>query len=287
MFPQTWSVYTFVQCSSFLKIMERWSGWSSRAEVQQWNTSFTKTKYVDTKNQLEYILTKGNFTRDEEISSSPSGQYQHFRLWQLPSNHVAKNATRNWRRENLWQSRSRRWTWFRVHTLRVARTFFWHIFLAWRTDIAYTHGSRWSQCACHVSPSHPLPSSCFIRLPLPFPDGHFETTFPTWTSAPSLPNWSRSESASQAHFRTSGGGVWLPDRSHALHRLWAQRVRQDYLSRRRHDAHQRSEQRKHLWLLEHHTREHWTVRCFHNVRSLCFARFSWTKQRQHASGNRC
>ena len=38
-----------------------------------------------------------------------------------------------------------------------------------------------------------------------FPDGHFETTFPTLTSAPSLPNSSRSESAGQAHFRTSGG----------------------------------------------------------------------------------
>ena len=31
---------------------------------------------------------------------------------------------------------------------------------------------------------------------VPFPDGHFETTFPTLTSAPSLPN---------SHFRTSGG----------------------------------------------------------------------------------
>ena len=30
-----------------------------------------------------------------------------------------------------------------------------------------------------------------------------------------------------------------------------------------------------LRLLENHEREHWTVRCFHNVRSLCFARFSW------------
>ena len=41
-----------------------------------------------------------------------------------------------------------------------------------------------------------------------------------------------------------------------------------------------------------HTREHWTVRCSHNVWTLCFARFSrWfcssnRKQRKHASGNR-
>ena len=38
-----------------------------------------------------------------------------------------------------------------------------------------------------------------------FPDGHFETTFPTLTPAPSLPNCSRPESAGLAHFRTSGG----------------------------------------------------------------------------------
>ena len=46
-------------------------------------------------------------------------------------------------------------------------------------------------------------------------------------------------------WRTSAraGGVWLPGRSHALHRLWAQRVRHDYFCRRRHDAHQRSELR--------------------------------------------
>ena len=55
-----------------------------------------------------------------------------------------------------------------VHTLRVARTFFWHSFFAWRTDIAYTHGSRCSQCACHISPSRPLHShvsSAFLAVP--------------------------------------------------------------------------------------------------------------------------
>ena len=49
-----------------------------------------------------------------------------------------------------------------------------------------------------------------------FPDGHFETTFPTLTSAPSLPNCSRSESAGQAHFRTSGGEFgYLADPTHS------------------------------------------------------------------------
>ena len=41
-----------------------------------------------------------------------------------------------------------------VHSLRVAHAFSLHIFLAWRTYIAYTHGSRCLQCACHISPSH-------------------------------------------------------------------------------------------------------------------------------------
>ena len=42
-----------------------------------------------------------------------------------------------------------------VHTLRVARTFSLHFFLAWRTD-TNTHGTMCLQCACHISPSHTL-----------------------------------------------------------------------------------------------------------------------------------
>ena len=87
-----------------------------------------------------------------------------------------------------------------VHTLRVARTFCSHIFFAWRTDIAYTQGSRCLQCACHTSPSRPLHFLMFHPPSLLFPHGHFDTSFP---SAPSLQNCSRSESAGPAHFRTS------------------------------------------------------------------------------------
>ena len=75
MFLKTWS--------TFLKIMKRWFRWSSRAEVQHWDTCQEPTellltgcltesiwnqkiqiKYVDTKHQNANILTKGNFTRD-------------------------------------------------------------------------------------------------------------------------------------------------------------------------------------------------------------------------------
>ena len=38
MFPQTWGLLNLLRCCTFLKIMKRWSRWSSRAEVQQWDT---------------------------------------------------------------------------------------------------------------------------------------------------------------------------------------------------------------------------------------------------------
>ena len=87
-----------------------------------------------------------------------------------------------------------------VYTHSVSHAHFSDIFFAWRTDIAHTHGSRWLQCACHISPCHISPFSCSIRRPCCSLLGHFETTFPTLTSAPSLPNCSRSESAGLAHF---------------------------------------------------------------------------------------
>ena len=81
---QTWNLLTLVLCFTFLKMMKRWSRWSSKADVQQWDTYPELTellligcsieliwtpniqiKDVDTKNQLADILTKGNFTRDE------------------------------------------------------------------------------------------------------------------------------------------------------------------------------------------------------------------------------
>ena len=45
-----------------------------------------------------------------------------------------------------------------VYTHSVSHAHFSDIFPAWRTDIAYSHGSKCLQCACHVSPSHLLPS---------------------------------------------------------------------------------------------------------------------------------
>ena len=75
-------------------------------------------------------------------------------------------------------------------------------------------------CSAHVIPLHLTFSILMFHPPsLLFPDGHFETTFPTSTSSISLPNFTRPESAGQAHFRTSGeefGHLADP----ALHRLY-------------------------------------------------------------------
>ena len=84
MFLQTWSLVNLVRCSTFLRIMKRWSKWSSRAEVQQWDmypettglrligcsiestwTQQSTSNMLTPKTQLADILTKGNFTRDE------------------------------------------------------------------------------------------------------------------------------------------------------------------------------------------------------------------------------
>ena len=66
-------------------------------------------------------------------------------------------------------------------------------------------------CSAHVISLHLTLSILMFHPPsLLFPHGHFETTFPTLTSAPSLPNCSRSESAGQAHFARAAGtlAIW-------------------------------------------------------------------------------
>ena len=121
-------------------------------------------------------------------------------------------------KRELWQSRSDVELGF-VYTHSVSHA---HFFDTFSLRGVQTSGTRMAQggCSAHVTSLHLTFSILMFHLPsLLFPDGHFETTFPTLTFAPSLPNCSRSESADQAHFRTSGGEFWLPGRSHALHKL--------------------------------------------------------------------
>ena len=84
---------------------------------------------------------------------------------------------------------------------------------------AQTTRTRMAQgvCCAHVFSLHLILSILMFHPPsVLFSDGHFETTFPTLTSALSLPNYSRSESAGQAHFRTSGGEFgYLADPTHS------------------------------------------------------------------------
>ena len=85
--------------------------------------------------------------------------------------------------------------------------------------------------------------------------------------------------------------VWL-DQVRCTHRLWAQWVRQDHFCGQWHDVHWRSRLRWNLWLLEKHTREHWTVRCLPECLKPLFRTFlmvfcsSNRRQRKHASENR-
>ena len=74
-----------------------------------------------------------------------------------------------------------------------------------------------SVCSAHVVSLHLTLSILMFHPPsFLFPDGHFETTFPTSTSSTSLPHCSRPGSAGQAHFRTSGEEFgYLADPTHS------------------------------------------------------------------------
>ena len=98
------------------------------------------------------------------------------------------------------------------HTLRIARTFFRHIFLAWRTDTACTHGSKCVQRACHISPTHLLPS-CVSPTVSAVPARSPRHFVPVCTFLAELfPIRKRGSSAHPQKCR----GVWLLGRSDAL-----------------------------------------------------------------------
>ena len=88
-----------------------------------------------------------------------------------------------------------------------------HIFFA-LFDVQTRTRMAQGVCSAHVISLHLTLSILMFRPPsLLFPHGHFDTSFP---SAPSLPNCSRSDSAGQAHFRTSGEGIgYLADPTHS------------------------------------------------------------------------
>ena len=117
MFLQTWSLLNSVRCCTLSKITKRWLRWSSRAEVQQWDTYHEPTvlrvigylteETWTTKSKSNMLIPRTNLPTYwpraispvmKGIISSICSQHQHFQLCLLPRNDVEKDATRNRRR---------------------------------------------------------------------------------------------------------------------------------------------------------------------------------------------
>ena len=80
-----------------------------------------------------------------------------------------------------------------------------HIFMRAHSRMAQCHEK--GLLHAHVVDLHLAFSILMFHPPsLLFPDGHFETTFPTSTSTTFLPSFTRPKSAGQAHFHTSTEG---------------------------------------------------------------------------------
>ena len=130
----------------------------------------------------------------------------------------------------------------------------------------------------------PSPFSCFIRLPCCSLTATSRPPSRPWRLhnflAELFPNRKRRSSALPHERR----GVWLPGRSDALHRLWAQR--QDHFCRRWHDAHQRSEPRQHLRLLEETNGKTLDCSVFPQCVKPSVSHVSHGDFAQHASRNR-
>ena len=88
-------------------------------------------KYIDTKNQLADILTKGNFSRDEWNNLLHLFNISHFSVIAAIRMSALSAALKRWRKGckkkekkiGSWQSQSRRWTWLSLprQVLRLCR----------------------------------------------------------------------------------------------------------------------------------------------------------------------
>ena len=113
-----------------LKTMKQWSRWLSKEGVPQWNM-FSRThrvaldwlfdrinlgskiqiKYIDTKNQLSDILTKGSFTRDEWNDLLCLFYISHFSS--TDCSEVMSKRTKKDSGEKRVAAKSRPWIWSR------------------------------------------------------------------------------------------------------------------------------------------------------------------------------
>ena len=119
-------------CHLFLKIMQQWSRWSSKAEVQPWDTYPEPTEL-----RLIGYLTESTWTPKSKsnmlIPKTNSQTYSQMAMLHVTSGTIfsicsisafsaqqpaldrcRKECNKEQEKRELWQNRSRRWTWSRV-----------------------------------------------------------------------------------------------------------------------------------------------------------------------------
>ena len=130
--PSNVTFLTKKHCCMCLKTTKQWSRWLQREEARQWDMfpgptgvaldwlfdrinldTKIQIKYIDTKNQLADILTKGNFTRDEWNHLLCLFNKQPSQLYSLFWSDVEKNAKKIQAKKESQQNRSRWWIWSR------------------------------------------------------------------------------------------------------------------------------------------------------------------------------
>ena len=116
MLLQTWNLLALAPCFTFLKIMKRWSRWSSKAEVQQRDTCPEPTElrfighltqHIWDPNQVLWLQEPTRRHTDRRQFHTwwvePSYmfvQYPHLQVSPVPRSDVENNATRNRRRKH-------------------------------------------------------------------------------------------------------------------------------------------------------------------------------------------
>ena len=130
--PQTWNLLFLAPCFTFVKIMKRWSRWSSEAEVQQWDACPEPTE----SRLIGYVTESIWARRSKSITLTPKTNSQTY--WQKAISHVMsgtifsvcsisafsalpaalKQCRKGYRKKQekkeLCKSQDRRWTWSRV-----------------------------------------------------------------------------------------------------------------------------------------------------------------------------
>ena len=130
LFPQMFNPQVVKLYCMCLRTMKLWSRWSLKEEVQQWDMfpeliellliglfdrinldPKIQIKYIDTKNQLADILTKGNFTREEWNHLLTLFNISHFQFYILHRCYGKTSSTRIRRRPCHSKNHDLSWIW--------------------------------------------------------------------------------------------------------------------------------------------------------------------------------